>query len=175
MSSIETKNITRDKNFDLYSDSLKIKEREPWINEPRLRSWINTTWWTWGGAPTLGTHTIPMSTGTGSYDITSSNIWFTPKLVRLQAVMTLWNMSAYSDISMNWTTTSGAKYEWYDLSDDKWIWYDITRAIDLTTWDTSSTYYFRANFTELIDGWVRINVTSSSAVSSIKCTITAYK
>lgn len=144
-----------------------IMEKIPWINSPQYRIWVEVEWSVWN-APVIGYTTIPVWTSTGSYDITASEIWFTPKVIRIQARMD-WSTPSVSDMTCDGINTWGlytVGTSWWSFSDSRMIRVYVNASNQL--W---------ANFTEFIQWWVRVNLTHASfwASDPVECLITAWK
>lgn len=129
----------------------------------------NSSWW----VPTLARVTLPKTTSTWSYNLTSSSIWFTPRFIRVQAEMDLWIIAGMSDCSSDWTTT------WWVRAEANTVWNDTffndTASIIYVNWNDWTAYRLNATFTSFISGWIQINITVNNAISDVKLTITAYQ
>lgn len=108
MKSTETKfserDITQREDISLYSDNLTVEEDIPWINQQRLISWVNTTWWSsWTASMKIFTRLATVWTWIQTFEW----FWFKPSSYRILAVRTeiTWtNVQTYSDWWYDWTT-----------------------------------------------------------------------
>ena len=110
---------------------------------------------------------ILTSTTTWSFDLTTPDIDFIPKAIRIQARMN-WATPSVSDMSSDGVTSWGLYTVWA-------VWtFSDTRIIRIRV-DASNE--FAANFTEFIKWGVRIDVTHADFVAGdfVGCFITAWK
>ena len=156
------------KSRDIKSRKDPFIEAIPWITTQQYRDWIEVRKIVIPDAVTISrvvtTINVAVSVSTWSYDLTSSDIGFTPSFVNIKWFLDWWDRS-WCDISMDWTRQAWLYSVWESPR------FADNRAINL--FDTASNR-FQANFTSFIDWWVRISITQNSHDNIVKLAVTAY-
>lgn len=135
----------------------------PWITTPQYEEWIEFRIKTFATASIA----IPISTTTGEYDLTSIDIGFTPRAIRIQALMD-GSTPSVSDMTCDGKTSWG-------LFTVSWGWdFSDTRMIRVYV-DSSNQFW--ADFVKFIKWGARIDVTHANFTSwdFVKCFVTAWR
>ena len=129
----------------------------------------------WDLKPVIVEVVIPSGTVVWDYNLTSSKIWFTPTLIRIQANINLWDLAWISDIQYDWTDIWWVR--WYNNTSWKDTWQDSenTQIIHTSCDDWATIYRFKATPVNFINWGIKINIWTTTTIDDITCIITAYQ
>lgn len=146
-------------NTEYYTDMYKAGQ-----TKQMLRIWEEVEGDISGGWSTRVAYvTIPVWVSTGTYDITSTDIPFTPTYVNIKGYLWSW-IRSWCDICMDGITNAGIYSVW---SSPRFL---NNRAINL--FDTIDSR-FQANFVSFINWGVRISITENNHDMAIELAIIA--
>lgn len=129
-----------------------------------LRIGEEVEWTISGGWSTrVGYISIPTWVPLGTYDITSSDIPFTPSYVNIKGYLWSW-IRSWCDICMDGTTNAGIYSVW---SSPRFL---NNRAINLFD---DATSRFQADFISFINWWIRVDVTQNNYTVAVELAIIA--